>query len=50
MKIIYFHGYASSGASGTVELLRKALPDDEVLSYLPYPYRPAPEEDEGPTE
>ena len=32
MKIIYFHGYASSGASGTVELLRKALPDDEVLA------------------
>ena len=26
------------------------LPDDEVLSYLPYPYRPAPEEDEAPTE
>ena len=30
MQIVYFHGYASSGASGTVELLRKALPDDEV--------------------
>ena len=26
------------------------LPDDEVLGYLPYPYRPAPEEDETPAE
>ena len=26
------------------------LPDDEVLSYLPYPYRPAPEEDGGEAE
>lgn len=32
MKILYFHGYASSGASGTVELLRKAFPDDEVVA------------------
>lgn len=32
MKIIYFHGFASSGASGTVELLRKALPEVEVVA------------------
>lgn len=32
MKIAYFHGFASSGASGTVELLRKMLPDDEVVA------------------
>ena len=32
MKIIYFHGFASSGASGTVELLRKALPEIEVVA------------------
>ena len=32
MRIVYFHGYGSSGASGTVEALRKALPDDEILA------------------
>ncbi|MBQ0102794.1 MAG: hypothetical protein KBS99_01235 [Prevotellaceae bacterium] len=32
MKIIYFHGFASSGASGTVELLRKLLPEIEVVA------------------
>lgn len=31
-KIIYFHGFGSSGASGTVENLRKLLPDLEVLA------------------
>lgn len=32
MKIIYFHGFGSSGASGTVEMLRKLLPEDEILA------------------
>ena len=32
MKILYFHGFASSGATGTAELLRKMLPEVEVLS------------------
>lgn len=32
MKLIYFHGFASSGASGTVQLLRKLLPQDEVIA------------------
>ena len=31
-KIVYFHGYGSSGASGTVEMLRKLLPEYEVLA------------------
>ncbi|MCQ2095722.1 MAG: hypothetical protein MJY59_03150 [Bacteroidaceae bacterium] len=31
-KIVYFHGFASSGASGTVELLRKHLPECEVVA------------------
>ena len=31
-KIIYFHGYGSSGASGTVEMLRHLLPEYEVLA------------------
>ena len=31
-KIIYFHGFGSSGASGTVETLRKLLPDVEVVA------------------
>ena len=30
MKIIYFHGFASSGASGTVQNLRLILTDDEI--------------------
>ena len=32
MKIIYFHGFGSSHASGTVETLRKELPDDEIVA------------------
>lgn len=32
MKIVYLHGYASSGASGTVQLLRRLLPEDEILA------------------
>ena len=32
MKLIYFHGFASSGASGTVEMLRKMLPSAEVIA------------------
>ena len=32
MKIIYFHGFASSGATGTAQLLRQLLPECEVLS------------------
>lgn len=32
MKIIYFHGFGSSGASGTVEALRNMLPEDEIIA------------------
>ena len=32
MKIIYFHGFASSGATGTAESLRRMLPEVEVIS------------------
>ena len=32
MKILYFHGFASSGATGTAQLLQKMLPDDEVVA------------------
>ena len=32
MKLIYFHGFASSGASGTVELLRNMMPEDTVIA------------------
>lgn len=32
MKLLYFHGFASSGASGTVELLRRMLPSAEVIA------------------
>lgn len=32
MKIIYFHGFGSSHASGTVETLRKDLPNDEIIA------------------
>lgn len=32
MKVIYFHGYASSGATGTAETLRRLLPEVEILS------------------
>ena len=31
-RIIYFHGYGSSGASGTVEMLRKMLPEYEIIA------------------
>ncbi len=31
-KIIYFHGFASSGATGTAETLRRLLPEVEVIS------------------
>lgn len=32
MKLIYFHGFASSGASGTVQLLRKIFPSGEIIA------------------
>ncbi len=32
MKLIYFHGFASSGASGTVQLLRKMLPSADIVA------------------
>ncbi len=32
MKLIYFHGFGSSGASGTVETLRNCFPDDTVIA------------------
>ena len=32
MKLIYFHGFASSGASGTVEMLRNLLPQATVIA------------------
>jgi len=32
MKIVYFHGFGSSGTSGTVELLRNALPNVEIIA------------------
>ncbi|MCQ2184645.1 MAG: hypothetical protein MJY62_04470 [Bacteroidales bacterium] len=32
MKIAYFHGFASSGATGTAQLLRIMLPQDEVIA------------------
>ena len=32
MKIIYFHGFASSGATGTAECLRKLMPEHEVIA------------------
>ena len=31
-KIIYFHGFGSSGASGTVETLRKLLPEVQIIA------------------
>lgn len=31
-KIVYFHGFASSGASGTAQLLRRVLPDYEIVA------------------
>lgn len=32
MKILYLHGFASSGASGTAQLLAKLLPSAEVIA------------------
>lgn len=32
MKIIYFHGFASSGATGTAESLHRMLPEVQVIS------------------
>lgn len=32
MKLIYFHGFGSSGASGTVEILRRCFPEDEIIA------------------
>ena len=32
MKLVYFHGFASSGASGTVLLLRKIFPSAQVVA------------------
>lgn len=32
MKIIYFHGFGSSHASGTVEVLRRTLTEDEIIA------------------
>lgn len=32
MKIIYFHGFGSSHASGTVEILRRELVEDEIVA------------------
>lgn len=32
MKLIYFHGFGSSAASGTIQTLRKKLPDFEVIA------------------
>ncbi|MBR1800114.1 MAG: hypothetical protein IJ767_01255 [Bacteroidaceae bacterium] len=32
MKLIYFHGFGSSGASGTVEALRRLLPDADIIA------------------
>ena len=29
--MVYFHGFASSGATGTAELLRKIFPSSEIL-------------------
>ena len=32
MKILYFHGFASSHASGTVQMLQRELANDEVIA------------------
>ena len=32
MKLIYFHGFGSSGASGTVETLRRLLPEADIIA------------------
>ena len=32
MKLVYFHGFASSGASGPAQLLAKLFPSGEVIA------------------
>ena len=32
MKLIYFHGFGSSAASGTIRTLREKLPDFDVIA------------------
>lgn len=32
MKIIYFHGFGSSGATGTVDTLRHLMPEHEIIA------------------
>lgn len=32
MKFVYFHGYGSSAASGSIQTLRIKLPDYEVIT------------------
>ena len=32
MKLIYFHGFGSSAASGTIRTLREKLPDFKVIA------------------
>ena len=32
MKLLYFHGFASSGATGTAQLLRSMMPEHEVIA------------------
>ena len=32
MKIVYFHGFGSSGASGTVDLLRHTFPEYDIVA------------------
>lgn len=32
MKILYLHGYGSSGKSSTARFLKKALPDDHITA------------------
>ena len=34
----------------TIGQALSGLPDDEVLDYMPYPYRPAPEDEDAPAE
>lgn len=33
MKIMYVHGFASAGSTSAVDIIRKYLPKDEVISY-----------------
>jgi len=32
MRIVYFHGFASSGATGTAQLLQQILTEDEIIA------------------